>query len=150
MSACKWQKTDTAYLIAIKYADQVTKSIVFGFMRSIEVMYGTNIPSEIVLICLMYYYNPEYFTKHGNHMILQHNNQTVKHDNKPYKHDDDDDDEYSWLDFYDAANTVYGNVEISECKYIKCIWHFKIKKFIAGVNIAIGIASSDKKETDGS
>eukprot|EP01084_Bolivina_argentea_P226777 383021_1 len=112
----------------IKNVDQTTQHIVSGFIRSTEMLFtrNLNIPPEIALMCLLYYYNPEYFTVHGSNMILKHNGQTVE------------------SNYYSSKNkfesTAYGNLEINAKDYIKCIWNFEIKKQNENVAIAIGIA----------
>eukprot|EP01084_Bolivina_argentea_P025134 46757_1 len=93
----------------------MTRCVVFGFARSVELLFvkRIHIPSEIVLTCLLYYYNPEYFTIHGSDMILKDNGQTVESKSQP---------------IYEYEGSAYGNVEINKNDYIKYVWDFEIKK----------------------
>eukprot|EP01084_Bolivina_argentea_P219071 371624_1 len=120
----------------IKNVDHTTRFIVFGFVRSVEVLFVNkiHIPSEIVLMCLLYYYNPEYFTVHGPKMILKDNGYTV---------------ESNMHSHVFTGNTAYGNVEINKDDYIKCIWDFEITNGASGGDsnhntLAIGIAANKK------
>eukprot|EP01084_Bolivina_argentea_P236308 397372_1 len=72
-------KKEASYFNINKNVDHRTRSVVFGFTRSVELLFVKRIyiPSEIVLICLLYYYNPEYFTVHGPALILKDNGHTV-------------------------------------------------------------------------
>eukprot|EP01084_Bolivina_argentea_P213110 362068_1 len=100
--------------------DDRTKCIVFGFVRSVELY----IPSEIVLMCLLYYYNGEYFTVYGSEMTLKDNGDTIEGSQNLF-----------------VENTAYGKKEINKNDYIKCIWDFEIKKCNSTYNtMVIGIA----------
>eukprot|EP01084_Bolivina_argentea_P210890 358825_1 len=121
----------TSYFDTLSSADPESQLIVFGFIRRIEVLLVNqmNIPSEIVSICLLYYWDGEYFTKHGPHMILSDNYTTVVHDEHGYS-DDVQDSDYcsdSSMDEY-PGNTAYGNLEINKVDFLNCIWKFKINK----------------------
>eukprot|EP01084_Bolivina_argentea_P154938 270057_1 len=110
MSTWTFNNTEQAYFTGTKNAERATRSIVFGFIRSIEALFKlqTNTPIDIALMCLMYYYNPEHFTEHGPHMTLHDYDQTVEHDGKPYEHTTTYNPMLSYDKCYDDANTVYG------------------------------------------
>eukprot|EP01084_Bolivina_argentea_P271813 462582_1 len=83
-------------------------------------------------MCLLYYWNPEYFTVHGSKMILKDNRHTVETNSASF-----------------VENTAYGNIEINKNDYIKCIWDFEIQKrgnATYNTNV-IGIATN-KKNTE--
>eukprot|EP01084_Bolivina_argentea_P295458 508677_1 len=100
-------ENEVSYFDVSKSVDHTTRSVVFGFARSVEVLFvrGIHIPSEIVLMCLLYYYNPEYFTVHGLDMILKDNGHTVERN--PLKSET----KYGDTTYGDTA---YGNVEINK------------------------------------
>eukprot|EP01084_Bolivina_argentea_P223569 378251_1 len=129
-----WETDETSYFRIIKHTDPTTRDIVFGFIRDIQALLSKNIivPSEIVYMCLLYFYNVEYFTTHGSDMSIHDNGQIVKHHATGYYYDADVND----------GNTVYGNLEINPNDYIKCIWIFKMIKLSTDAMIAIGLAST--------
>eukprot|EP01084_Bolivina_argentea_P295459 508678_1 len=119
-------ENEVSYFDVSKSVDHTTRSVVFGFVRSVEVLFERRIhtPSEIVLMCLLYYYNPEYFTAYGSGMTLKDNGDTVEGPQNPF-----------------VISTAYGNIEINKNDYIKCIWDFEIKKCNSTYNtMVIGIA----------
>eukprot|EP01084_Bolivina_argentea_P304826 526533_1 len=118
----------TETLRMIDHIDSKTRCIVFGFIRSIQILLAKdiNVPSEIVCMCLLYYYNPEYFTKHGSGITLPENRTVV----------------YNTVGDLIEGNTVYGNIEINQNDYIKCTWTFKIIKLLRHPMIAVGITSA--------
>ena len=126
MSA-KVARANPTYFGRIKDVDPLSQCVVFGFIRSMEQSVSTvmTIPIEIASICLLYYYNPEYFTKHGDYILLQ-DDKTVEHD---------------WQCKYDS---VYGKLEINDKDYIKCSWTFEVSMENNGVVMGIGI-SCDKE-----
>ena len=117
----------------VKNIDQVTKDIVFGYIRQCEINLLPNnntffnISSLIKFICIIYYWRQEYFTSHGSCSKLNDEKDIVT--NTEYK-----------------TNTVYGNININN--KISCIylWTFKIINWwIPTGQIFIGIDSSNKK-----
>ena len=108
----------------IKDVDPWSECVVFGFIRCIEQSLSQiqSIPIEIFSMCLLYFYNPEYFTKHGDHIILKDDNKTMEHDLAP------------------AFDTVYGNLEIDKGHYIECSWTFEINKLAFDTIIGIGMS----------
>eukprot|EP01084_Bolivina_argentea_P304824 526530_1 len=125
----------TETLRMIDHIDSKTRCIVFGFIRSIQILLAKdiNVPSEIVCMCLLYYYNPEYFTTFGSHITLLENGTVAK---------------YNITGSTVEGNTVYGNVEINQNDYIKCVWTFKIVKLLKYPTIAVGITSAKTNVND--
>eukprot|EP01084_Bolivina_argentea_P304825 526532_1 len=121
-------ETNTAFRM-IDHIGSKTRCIVFGFMRGIQILLAKdiNVPSEIVCMCLLYYYYPEYFTTHGSDITLLDNGTVVKYNITGY----------SW-----EGNTVYGNAEINQNDYIKCIWSFQMVRLSKDPMIAVGITSA--------
>ncbi len=80
---------------------------------------------------LSFYYNPEFFTDHGEGIQLDKAGNTCK----CIKHF--------------KANSVYGNIKINKKMYCnKFIWDFKILNANKDVVVAIGLDSSDKHYPD--
>lgn len=151
-TVCNTQTQSAFDFNGIKNIDTKTEYIVFGFIRLIETLFviKVNIPSDIMSMCLMYYYNPEFFTKHGSDMVLSNDGRIVEHDT-------DVNDCVMPCEYH--CNTAYGNLEINKTDYIKCIWKFKILKLpktkILNITknnqhdrIGIGINSSNKLLTE--
>eukprot|EP01084_Bolivina_argentea_P076375 138409_1 len=127
----KFYNKDVSYLATVKNIDVRTQFLVFGYIRCIEVLFVWNIhiPLDIVLMCALYYYNPEYFTVHGSNMILKDKDSTVESMV-----------ESNFQSIMFTANTAYGKVEINKSDFIKCIWNFQIEKWDKKNTIVIGIA----------
>ena len=119
--------------------DQHSKYIVYGFLRdpqkALSIMHETYVIPELVFyICLCYYYQDEYFTKHGINLQLNSEQNMVSY-SYIYKGDDID------------MNTVYGNIEILYNKNTgidEYIWIFEVIK--CSETISIGIDSSNNYE----
>eukprot|EP01084_Bolivina_argentea_P246958 413212_1 len=118
--------------VKTKNFDPIAQFIVFGFIRNIEMLFAAQItmPSDIVYICLLYYCQTEYFTKHGSNIILRDNDRIIEHTDQRYM----DDEERS-------GNTAYGNIDIDKNICAKYIWTFKLNR-IGDASIAIGITLS--------
>eukprot|EP01084_Bolivina_argentea_P070957 129041_1 len=121
-----------SYYDRIKTVDSKTQSIVYGFIQRIEAMLHRTmiIPFEIVSICLLYYFNPEYFTIHGKNITLLDKNQAIKGGKSS-----------AGINLF---GTAYGNVEINTNNLVNCIWTFEINKHHINDIIGIGISSSKK------
>eukprot|EP01084_Bolivina_argentea_P204012 348354_1 len=123
----------------ITEVDQKTKDIVLGFIKKSNQLLVNNsnfiIPEIIHFVCLLYYYQSEYFTQHGDAINIGHTNDIAKFsDNTIYE---------------SSSNTVYGKVIIDKAtKYNKYIWKFKITDPSERVIIGFGIDSSDKEFSD--
>ena len=117
--------------LKIEDVDQLTKDIVFGFIRECEKLLLNNdiyiIPSIIYHICINYYWMKEYFTLFGKHMKLNDEKNIIQN-----------------IDNF--VDTAYGNIQIDN-KLFLYEWNFKIIKHFA--EIAIGIESSNKHFIDG-
>ena len=117
----------------LKGADPRTKDIVNGFIKNSQVLLPNeenayyNIPSLVFMMTLLYYYNPEYFTKHGRDISL---NET-----KNIAH----------LEKSAGYSTVYGNITITKKDQGKHIWTFNISEPNKQVIMTIGIDSSAKR-----
>ena len=119
----------------MKNADQEAKDVINGFIRNAQSMLEIenednpyyNIPSLVFVITMLYYYNPEYFTVHGDYILLNGDGNVAS------------------ASFDIPRNTVYGNVFITKFCKGKYIWTFNIVKSNKNVIIAIGIDSSNKK-----
>ena len=120
------------YFGRINDVDPVSQCIVFGFIRCIEQSLSKmrSIPMEIFSMCLLYYYNPEYFTNHGDYISLKNGDKTMEHNS---------DNEY---------DTVYGNLEINDKDYIKCSWTFQINKLNDNLVMGIGISCNRRVIND--
>ena len=124
----------------MKNADQRTKDIINGFIRNVECMLAIvnednayyNIPSLVFMITMLYYYNPEYFTIHGQQITVN------------------EDKNIAVALLEDVQNTVYGHLAIGRSSKGKHIWIFDIIKPNKDVLIAIGIDSSSKSFPDSS
>ena len=126
----------TAHFDLIKATDQKTKDIVNGFIRDSQNLLPNdknqyyNIPSLVFIITILYYYNPEYFTIHGDLMELNQDKNIV-----------------TMNGFYSSTSikAVYGNVMIEMGSTGKHIWTFNIIKPNQQAIIVIGIDSSNKQ-----
>ena len=120
----------------IKRCDQRTRDLVNHFIRTAQTLLQSNdnpyynIPPLVFALTLLYFWNPEYFTVHGNYIKL---NETK--------------DIMEFTEDYDNSNsnTAYGNIVITKNDTGKFIWTFKIVKPHQEAIIAIGIDSSNKK-----
>ena len=127
-------------LEAIKSIDQRTQDIANGFIRASQSLIINdnhpyyNIPSLVFVITVLYYYNPEYFTIHGQFIKLNKDKDTVTLTN-----------EYSFI-----SGTAYGNVIIDKRSKGSHIWTFSVvKPDCSGQGeMTIGIDSSRKKFAD--
>ena len=57
----------------LKYVDERTKLIIFGYIHTIEARFLSNdqqIPIDIKNLCLLYYFQPEHWEKCGNRMQI--------------------------------------------------------------------------------
>ena len=123
----------------IKPADQKTKDTVNGFTRGLQSLLPNdhnnynNIPSLVFMIITLFYYNPEYFTIHGDHMILNDDKSIIK------------------MLYYGSGsiNLVYGNIVINKSSTQKRIWTFNIMKPNVDATMVISIDSSNKKFANG-
>lgn len=112
---------------------QRDQDIVFGFIKRSQSLlpYQQNpyytIPASIGYIILPYYSAPEYFTAHGNKMLLNKERNICK--------------------FVGGinANTVYGAFKIhNKAAYNKLVWYFLVNVPQSQTIAAIGISSGDK------
>ena len=126
----------------IKTVDQKTKDIVNGFITDLQSLLPNdqsiyyNIPSLVFIIITLYYYNPEYFTIHGDYMKLNDAKNIVEKRSAGRS-----------IRLYgdSFANSVYGNILINKSSTGKHIWTFNIIKPNVGGIMVIGIDSSNKK-----
>ena len=112
--------------------DQRTKDIVNGYIKTVNksLFVSTdnpyyNIPSGVLLICLIYYFDPEYFEKLGNDI-------KVSMDKKISTHTSDG----AW------TNNSFGHQWINSQSNDIIKWTFKILQCY-GHSISIGISSVD-------
>ena len=122
----------------IKKIDERTKIIVLGYIRLCQKLLSSknnpyyNIPELINYLCIIYYHHSEYFTKHGQFIQLNQNNDTITR----------------ILKVSNTDNSVYGNILIDAAVNLNIIysWTFKI---IESSLMFIGIDSSNKKHIGG-
>ena len=113
----------------IKQIDQSTKDVVQGFIKQAQLLLPLdkpyfNIPSLVVHLVLMFYWNPEFFTKHGGNASI---------------------DEKRKIVCFSEEDAAYGNIEISgNITHGKYIWTFDVLKFDCGL-LSVGIDSSNKQ-----
>ena len=62
-------------IVDIKNVDDITKKIVFGYIARCQKILPKNntyynIPSLVSHICILYYWNPEFWSVYGNGIIV--------------------------------------------------------------------------------
>ena len=107
----------TTCLKDLKYIDQRTKFIVFGYIRQYEekLLLYINISRGVCYLCLAYYFLGEHFEKAGNQFTISDDKMTVTKKEESYVY------EYSnW------NNTAYGKLWIDSTIPQIIKWKFKI------------------------
>ena len=121
----------------MKKVNQKTRDIVYSFVKQVQSVLPNqdnpyyNIPPLVFMLATIYYFNPEYFTSHGDCMKLSGNNDTIQSIG----------DKCGTT----SINTVYGNIIIRREDTGKFIWTFKIIQPPNEVILIIGIDSSKKE-----
>ena len=126
----------TTSLKVLKYIDQRTKFVVFGYIREYEnkLSLYINISPGICYICLAYYFLGEYFEKAGNQFIISNDKMTVTKKQESYKY------EYSnW------NNTAYGKLWINSTIPQIIKWKFKINELGCLSGICFCLVSKDNR-----
>ena len=123
----------------IKDIDDYTKSIVYGYIHISQSLLPHKqnayyiIPPLVKYLITIYYYHPEFFTKHPSHIHLNEKNdivELIENDDSP-------------------PASIYGNIKIHKNLYCnKFIWTFKVSDAVRGVILAFGIDASSKKVVD--
>jgi len=112
--------------------DNWVKYLIFGYIKQIQNEQSlTNIPLLINYLCILYFYENEYFDKIGDGITVSDDKLTITQ-TKPFKN--------NWM------NTTYCKnwIESASNKVIK--WKFKMNKFSGtwSHNVCIGITSTDQ------
>eukprot|EP01084_Bolivina_argentea_P130047 229608_1 len=124
-------------LIRAKQANQHTKNAVFGYVRRFQ----DKAPSIIQYLCLCYYLDMDYFSKHASHFTVNDRRDIVTSMLKLGKYG------------FQKWGSVYGDVAITNDSPVKFRWTFKIlqSQFFRSdmSSIYIGIDSSNKTHYEG-
>ena len=110
----------------IKDVDDDTLYLTSGYLRNEEKLLNITIPEIISVICTLYLYRLEYFTKHGAYITLGGDGDTARYTEDSSK-----------------MNTVYGSINIVD-DGSKYIWTLKILSKGLPAHIDIGICDSNK------
>merc|ERR1719295_208687 len=106
--------------------DEMTKSLVSGYLRKLNVSQQLMAPPLVIRLCLLYFYDPDYFEAHGVAIQLREDNTLAT---ARYGH---------------SNMSVYGNMKINNA-YPRAVyqWKFKIINNVK-FNTAIGICSTTR------
>ena len=123
----------------VRMADKKTVELINVYIKHIQALLLTTdninsviIPELVIYWIIAFYYNPEYFTTHGQHIKLNEAQNIAT-----YCLDTSVEDS--------PLNTVYGNIRVTNNDhYNKFVWEFRISKAAPNIVIAIGLDSSDK------
>lgn len=121
----------------IKAVDDYTKLIISGYIHRIsKLQTAAIIPPLINYVIISYFYNPEYFAKHGDEISVNIKQDIAKLENKT---DDDN-------PFVATGGSIFGNIKIPQNTHCKrFMWTFKIWNAANGVVLGIGIDASVNK-----
>lgn len=114
----------------LKEVEQDTQHLVFGFMRQQEKQYAlfNNITPGICILCIAYYYIPEYFAKAGDDVTISEDKKTITKTSEVNP---------GWW------NTTYGAVWIDSMVHQIVTWKFLIKRLKTGYDIFFCLVSTD-------
>eukprot|EP01084_Bolivina_argentea_P220808 374135_1 len=112
----------------VKNVDEWTKYTVLGYIRRLQHLLNTNIPNDVINVCILYYFVSEYFEKCGQNTIAS---------SKINKND------YICMNHSGGWNTSYGSIIIDGNKSIHSVyrWTFQIYNHAQGGTL-IGISNS--------
>ena len=108
--------------------DERTENLVYGFVHELETLYKltSNIPKAIIRLCVLFYFQTEYFEKAGNKMIISGDKNDIIFKTAR-----------TWNCYAFGVNWIDSNKQ----DIIK--WTVKITKNKSHNGVVIGIASKD-------
>lgn len=117
----------------LKDVDLYTEHLVIGYIRQIiriELDEDEIIPSLIISICILFLWMKEYFTIHGEHMILDETLKIIKMK--------------AGNDIDVISNSAYGNIPIYGTDNCIYSWTIKVLKYHPRAAPTVGISASDR------
>eukprot|EP01083_Nonionella_stella_P001639 4678_1 len=118
----------------VQSVDEKTKRIVYGFIRTSQLQGSfckVNIPDIVQHICLLFYWQTEYFRWYGKGIQMSHDQLSINIEQG-----------------HGGWNTCYGNLEINTSNYPSCIIQYEVEFNVKPSYGALGIASAETKNTN--
>eukprot|EP01084_Bolivina_argentea_P171462 297059_1 len=118
----------------IKYIPKSTKYLVLGYNKHIEQILGSNIPILINSLCILYYFESDYFEIAGSGITISEDKKSITKTKSTYAR------------AYD--NTTYLCMIIPSTQCIECIWTLKIQSSTGTIYSMINIGITSNNEID--